>query len=136
MSGATVYLTKLSHEEFQRWMSVKSHVLGQMGIKEAQVGTAENFITLANALYDLNIPTGNFPVAIDLLFTAIRGISKTARRKLRKKNVGKLGYECRPHAKVVKAAAIKPPRRPGKSGRRTPRNLRLQRPIRTSTWSS
>lgn len=106
MSSAVVYLNKLSHEEYQRWMSVKSHVLGQMGIKESQVATAENFIALANALYDLDVPTGNFPLAVDLFFTAINGLSKTARRKLRKRNVNKLGYECRPHALVVKAERI------------------------------
>lgn len=107
MSGASVYLNKLSHEEYQRWMSVKSHVLGQMGIKEMQVATADNFVMLANALYELDVPSGNFPLAVDLFFTAINGMSKNARRKLRKKNVGKLGYETRPHAKAVKAAAMK-----------------------------
>jgi hypothetical protein len=107
VSGSVVYLTRLSHEEYQRWMSVKSHVLGQMGIKETQVATADNFVRLANTLYELDVPVGDFQLAIDLLYAAINGLSKTARRKLRKKNVNKIGYECRPHSNVVRAAAIK-----------------------------
>jgi hypothetical protein len=107
VSGSVVYLNKLSHLEYQRWLSVKSHVLGQMGIKETQVGTADNFIALANALYDLSIQPGNFPHAVDRFFVAINGLSKTARRKLRKKNAGNIGYECRPHGRIVKDAAIR-----------------------------
>lgn len=107
MSSAVVYHNQLSHLEYQRWLSVKSHVLGQMGIKEAQVATADNFIALANALYDLNIQPGDFAHAIDRFFVAINGLSKTARRKLRKRNVGKIGYDCKPVGPAVKAAAIK-----------------------------
>jgi 5-methylcytosine-specific restriction endonuclease McrA len=106
VSSAVVYHSQLSHLEYQRWLSVKSHVLGQMGIKEGQVATADNFIALANTLYDLSIQPGNFAHAIDRFFVAINGLSKTARRKLRKKNVGKIGYECRPHGAVIKAERI------------------------------
>jgi 5-methylcytosine-specific restriction endonuclease McrA len=107
MSGGTVYLTKLSHEDHQRWMSVKSHVIGQMGIKEMQVATAENFVALANTLYDLNVTATDFTAAVRHLFVAINGLSKSARRKLRKRNVSKIGYECRPHGAAVKKAALK-----------------------------
>lgn len=107
MSGSVVYLTRLSHEEYQRWMSVKSHVLGQMGIKETQVATADNFVRLANTLYGLNIPTGNFQLAVDLLFAAINGMAKAERRALRKKNLRKIDYAARPAAKSLRVAARK-----------------------------
>jgi 5-methylcytosine-specific restriction endonuclease McrA len=107
MSGGIVYHTSLSHDQYQLWLSVKSHVLGQMGIKEIQVATGQNFIVLANALYDLNVPVVDFAAAVPLLHSAINGLSKTARRRLRKRNVGKIGYECRPIGSAVKRAALK-----------------------------
>lgn len=103
-----VYGTQLTGDSVQHWLSVKSFVLGQTGIKEKLVGTSENFISLANKLYDLSVPTtGDFVANLAELHAAIHGLSKSARRKRRCANIGKLGYEVRPMAAGLRRAAKK-----------------------------
>lgn len=105
---AIAFGIRLEGERARAWFSVKSHVLGQMGISEKLVGNAENFLILANKLYRLSVPTtGDFEEAICQLHSDLNDMSKSARRACRKANVDKLGYEVRPHGAAIRKALKK-----------------------------
>lgn len=100
--------TALTAEGEKQWSSVKAYVLGQSGIQERMVGTAENFVTLANKLYGLDVsPDQPFAKSVSEMFLAISQMPKSARRRLRKANMLSLGYEVRPASPSIRKKAKK-----------------------------
>jgi 5-methylcytosine-specific restriction endonuclease McrA len=104
----TAFGVRLVDETALQWRSVRSFVLRQLGISDSLVATPENFIKLANTLYELNVSTdAPFADAVRELHELLTSMTKNARRTCRKRNFGKIGYEVYPRSAALRRAVQK-----------------------------
>jgi 5-methylcytosine-specific restriction endonuclease McrA len=108
LKSVKVFGTELDSSLTAKWLSVDAHVRSQIGVQFSDIDTFEDYVRLANTIYDLNIdPIIGIHNAIDALWRATNGLSKSARKKLRLKNIGKVEYVVRPNSIAMQRVALK-----------------------------
>lgn len=105
------------------WFPVKAHVLGLLGVKEANCGGEQGFLRIASTLYGITLTKPEaFEASIFEIHRELMPMSKAQRKKLRKANIGKLEVLVNPPHRSLRNALAK-----SKAAAKAPKAPRLPR---------